>query len=47
MGSKEKEGIALLLVGTTFLILSLSTYLIGMWGGTVMTVVGLVLILKE
>ena len=47
MGGKETAGIALLVVGIAVLPLSLSAYLIGMWGGAVMTVVGLVLILKE
>jgi uncharacterized membrane protein len=46
MGGKETAGIVLLVVGIVVLLLSLLADLIGMWGGAVVTVVGLVLILK-
>jgi hypothetical protein len=46
MGGKKTAGIVLLVVGIVVLRLSLLADLIGMWGGAVVTVVGLVLILK-
>jgi hypothetical protein len=47
MGGKKTAGIVLLLVGILVLFLSLFADLVGLWGGAVMTVVGLDLILKE
>ena len=47
MGGKKTAGIVLLVVGIVVLRLSLLADLIGLWGGAVMTVVGLVLILKK
>ena len=47
MGGKKTAGIVLLVVGILILLLSLFADLIGLWGGAIMTVVGLVLILKE
>jgi membrane-bound ClpP family serine protease len=47
MGGKKTAGIVLLLVGIVVLFLSLLADFIGLWGGAVMTVVGLVLILKK
>ncbi|TEU15676.1 MAG: hypothetical protein E3J21_12570 [Anaerolineales bacterium] len=47
MGGKKTAGIVLLVVGTVVLFLSLLADLVGLWGGAVMTVVGLVLILKK
>ena len=47
MGGKETAGIVLLVVGIVVLLLSLLADLVGLWGGAVMTVVGLVLILRK
>jgi hypothetical protein len=47
MGGKKTAGIVLLVVGIVVLLLSLLADLIGLWGGAVMTVVGLVLILRK
>jgi membrane-bound ClpP family serine protease len=47
MGGKETAGIVLLVVGIVVLLLSLLADLVGLWGGAVMTVVGLVLIFKK
>ena len=47
MGGKKTAGIVLLVVGIVVLFLSLLADLIGLWGGAVMTVVGLVLILEK
>ena len=47
MGGKKIAGIVLLVVGIVVLLLSLFADLVGLWGGAVMTVVGLVLILKK
>jgi hypothetical protein len=47
MGGKKPAGIVLLVVGIVVLLLSLLADFIGLWGGAVMTVVGLVLILKK
>jgi len=47
MGGKRTAGIVLLVVGIVVLLLSLLAYLIGLWGGAIMTVVGLILILGK
>jgi hypothetical protein len=45
MGSKKTAGIVLLVVGILVLVLSLFADLVGLWGGAIMTVLGLVLAL--
>jgi len=47
MGGKKTAGIVLLVVGIVVLLLSLLADLVGLWGGAVMTIVGLVLIRKK
>jgi uncharacterized membrane protein len=47
MGGKKIAGIVLLVVGIVVLFLSLFADLVGLWGGAVMAVVGLDLILRN
>jgi predicted phage tail protein len=47
MGGKKAAGIFLLVVGIVVLLLSLFADLVGLWGGAVMAVVGLELILRN
>jgi hypothetical protein len=47
MGGKKIAGIVLLVVGIVVLFLSLFADLVGLWGGAVMAVVGLELILRN
>jgi hypothetical protein len=47
MGGRKAAGIVLLVVGILVLFLSLFADLVGLWGGAVMTVVGLDLILRN
>jgi len=47
MGDRKTAGIVLLVVGILVLLLSLFADLVGLWGGAIMTVLGLVLILKK
>ena len=47
MGDRKTAGIVLLVVGILVLLLSLFADLVVLWGGAIMTVLGLVLILKK